>query len=216
MLSAPCFPGLKSGASNRKPPRELKEACGKGVIFSPMGKPRHREGDLLRASPQAHCLIWFGRGGTRDPAECLCGISGSPSPAPTHTVSPILQAEKLRSRADEAKPLGAAEAPMHGPSSFLLWPCRPHEPVELGPPPAAHPDAPTPPRPAPPSPISDKAASPPQGLPGSTAGNCPVFCQPRGNSQLGDEPLTDLIKSEPSPGRINTSRLRYKYLKGAF
>lgn len=102
------------------------------------------------------------------------------------TASPIFQAGKLRSAADKAEPLALAVSP--------------HTDPELSPPPGS--TFTQPPNPSLPAPIPAQAAFP-------TAGSSAVIVLLSASRQVipglaPAELVTDLIKSESSPWRINT------------
>lgn len=188
MPPSPCFPGRKDGASRRKPPKELEEGSPEGARHFPWGKLRHGEGEGLAQRPPPPPLQ-LSSAWTRGPAGGGAQAQQVPSTAgagrgclrlPSST-SPIFQMGKRGPRAEQAKPPRAAGASARPPLSrsgcvALL------EPVGLGPPSRS---TFVPPRPAS-RPQPGSATRPvPRGPLGSTAGNCPVFCQPQGNSRLG-------------------------------
>lgn len=188
MPPSPCFPGRKDGASRRKPPKELEEGSPEGARHFPWGKLRHGEGEGLAQRPPPPPLQ-LSSAWTRGPAGGGAQAQQVPSTAgagrgclrlPSST-SPIFQMGKRGPRAEQAKPPRAAGASARPPLSRSG--CVAHlEPVGLGPPSRS---TFVPPRPAS-RPQPGSATRPvPRGPLGSTAGNCPVFCQPQGNSRLG-------------------------------
>lgn len=178
----------KMGLLEGNPPKSWRKDRQRERGIFPGGKLRHGEGEGLAQRPPPPPLQ-LSSARTRGPAGGGAQAQQVPSTAgagrgclrlPSST-SRIFQMGKRGPRAEQAKPPRAAGASARPPLSrsgcvALL------EPVGLGPPSRS---TFVPPRPAS-RPQPGSATRPvPRGPLGSTAGNCPVFCQPQGNSRLG-------------------------------
>lgn len=188
MPPSPCFPGRKDGASRRKPPKELEEGSPEGARHFPWGKLRHGEGEGLAQRPPPPPLqlssAWTrgpaGGGAQAQQVPSTAGRGGGVSVSPP-ALAPFSRWENGGPELSRRSLQGQRGLPR-----ALLFPALAVSPtsnlLDSGLPPEAHSYRPRPAsRPQPGS-----ATRPvPRGPLGSTAGNCPVFCQPQGNSRLG-------------------------------